>query len=276
MPRIKECVLPNGQWVFYRSKTDVDLLTRELLHEPIYFRHGVTVRDGDCILDVGANIGFFLLQLGQILKEAVVYSIEPIPEVFEVLRRNAQRHSWLEYHLLNYGLSRNEGATSFKYFPRLSVASTMYPDESRMFRRNSRRFVLTEMRQRSRILRGLLACTPEWLWFPVSESIRRYYQSTRNVTCRLRRLTDVIDEEGITGIDLLKVDTEGAEEDVLSGIEPRHWSLIRQAVIEVHQGRKGLLRIERLLHDQGFTTVSELAVPGVEHLYLVFARRADT
>jgi hypothetical protein len=149
----------------------------------------------------------------------------------------------------------------------------MYPDESLEFRLNSRRFVLAELRQRSRILRGLLTCTPEWLWFPLSESIRRYYHEIRVVNCRLRRLSGVIDESQIQRIDLLKVDTEGAEEDVLAGIESRHWDRIRQAVVEVHQGLESRTRVERTLQDRGFATVGAQLVPEVDHLHLVYARR---
>lgn len=275
MPAIKECVLSNGQRVYYRSKADVDILAREMFERPIYLQHGLAVKNGDCIFDIGANIGFFLLQLGQTLQQATVYSFEPIPEVFEVLQCNAKQFSKLDCRLFNIGLARAAGEVPFQYFPRASVASTMYPDRSPEFRRNSRRFVLAEIRERSRILRWLVDGTPQWLWFPVSESIRRHYQSARTVRCRLRRLSEVIDDERIARIDLLKVDTEGAEDDVLAGIDERHWGLIRQAVVEVHGGRDSLERVEKLLCDHGFSTASESVVPGVEHLYLVFGRRKE-
>lgn len=273
MPTIKQCTLTNGQQVFYRSRFDVDILTREMSQRPLYLRHGLQLQDGDCIIDVGANIGFFLLQLGRTLRYATVYAFEPVPQIFDVLERNAERHCPLTVQLFNCGLAQSNGTATFTYFPRTSVASTMYPDASAEFQRNSRRFVLSEMRSRSRLLRGLLACTPEWLWFPISESIRRYYQKTEQVTCTLRRLSEVIEEEQIGRIDLLKIDTEGAEEDVLLGIDPHHWDRMRQAVVEVHRGRDGLERVERLLHERGFSTVSESVLPGVEHLYLVYARR---
>ncbi|MGE3776801.1 MAG: FkbM family methyltransferase [Pirellulaceae bacterium] len=270
---LKECTLPNGQRVFYRSKADVDILTREIFAEPFYLRHGLRIEDGNCIFDVGANIGFFLLQLGQQLQRASVYSFEPVPEVFEVLRRNAERHCLLDHQLFNCGLSHTPGKASFTYFPRTSVASTMYPDSSREFRLNSRRFVLAELAARSRIFRAVLRVTPEWLWYPLTEAIRRYYQRAREVTCELRRLSDVIDEHGVRQIDLLKVDTEGAEEDVLRGIEPHHWPLIGQLVVEVHHGRESVRRMESLLRAQGFATVHEQLLPTVEHLHIIYARR---
>ena len=115
--------------------------------------------------------------------------------------------------------------------------------------------------------------TPGWFWFPLAELLRRFFQSSKQVTCQLRKLSDVIREQQIEAIDLLKVDTEGAEEDVLAGIEPEHWSRIRQAVVEVHHGKESLERMERLLRSYGFTTSSEPVVPGVDHLHVVYARR---
>lgn len=276
MATIKKCKLAHGQEVFYRSKTDVALLSREFLaDENLYLRHGLAIQDGDCIFDVGANIGFFLLHLNRVLRNGTVYAFEPIPEVHEVLQRNAERHNHLDLHLFECGLSGNEGEATFSYFPRTSVASTMYPDTSAEFRRDSRRFVLQEMRDRSGLLRAAVASTPEWLWFPLTEAIRRHFHATKQVQCRLRRLSDIIRDEAIEQIDLLKVDTEGAEEDVLQGIDPQDWPRIRQAVVEVHRGPASAERMECLLRDRGFKTVREQAVPGIDHLHLVFARREE-
>ena len=69
------------------------------------------------------------------------------------------------------------------------------------------------------------------------------------------------------------MDTEGAEEDVLAGIEPDHWIRIRQVVVEVHHGKDSLHRMEHLLQSHGFTTNSEPVFPGLDHVHVVYARR---
>lgn len=261
--------------VYFRSKVDVDILARELMKsDNLYLRHGITISPGDCVFDVGANIGFFALFVNQMISEGRLYAFEPIPEVFEVLKLNTDRHNRLDLQLFNCGLSKQVGRAAFTYFPRTSVASTMFPDRSADYQKNSRQFVLEEMRLFHPLVRRAVDCTPAWCWFPLTEGLRRYYQSSKTVGCELRRLSDVIREENIAVIDLLKVDTEGAEEEVLSGIETDHWPRIRQAVVEVHHGRESLIRMEQLLQAHGFTTVSEPVVPGVEHLFVVYAHRA--
>ena len=52
--------------------------------------------------------------------------------------------------------------------------------------------------------------------------------------CRLRRLSDVMKEQGVERIDLLKIDVERAEEEVLGGIEDEDWEKIDQIVMEAH------------------------------------------
>mgnify|MGYP003327165924 CR=1 FL=1 len=272
---IKSSTLPNGQVVFYRSRVDLDLLSRELLTEDhAYLRHGIAIDDGDCIFDVGANIGFFLLSLQRRLRSGRVFAFEPIPQVFEVLRKNAASLDQLELHLLPCGLSSSAGEATFDYFPRTSVLSTMRPDLSPEFRRDSRRFVLDEIRSRSAVGRAVAAVTPEFLWYPLTESIRRHYHVTERVACRLRTLSEIVDEYAVERIDLLKIDTEGAEEDVLAGLRPGHWDRVRQVVVEVHRGREELARMEALLAGRGFVTVSEPVFPGVDNPNVVFARRA--
>ena len=273
MTTIKQCVLSTGQKVFYRSKADVDILSREMFQNLVYLRNGITLKDGDCIFDVGANIGFFLLQIGQLLREATVFCFEPITPIFEVLTRNAEQNCRLDYRLFNVGLSKSDCSAEFTYFPRTSVASTMYPDKSADYRRNSRRFVVSEMANRSGRLGGLIARMPGWLLYPLTEPIRRRYQAATSVSCRLRRLSDVIDEVGISRIELLKIDTEGAETDVLAGLESRHWELVQQLVVEVHHGIESRHQMEKILQDRGFSTTSEPVLAGVDHLHVVFARR---
>ena len=52
-------------------------------------------------------------------------------------------------------------------------------------------------------------------------------------------------------VDLLKVDVEGGELDVLLGIDPLHWPLIRQVILEAHDINGRLAAICDLLASHG-------------------------
>jgi len=92
--------------------------------------------------------------------------------------------------------------------------------------------------------------------------------------CRLRTLSEIVEEERVERIDLLKVDVEKSERAVLAGIRPEHWGRIGQAVIEVHDEQGSLDEIEQLLATQGFKVSREQAplLKGTT-IFTVFASR---
>ncbi|MGO4758500.1 AMP-binding protein, partial [Streptomyces sp. 2MCAF27] len=56
--------LPNGLPVFHHNRSETDFVYEEIFTNLEYLRHGVTIRDGDTIVDIGANIGLFTLFAG--------------------------------------------------------------------------------------------------------------------------------------------------------------------------------------------------------------------
>ena len=70
------------------------------------------------------------------------------------------------------------------------------------------------------------------------------------------RLSDVIAEEGIERIDLLKINVEKSELDVLLGLDADDWPKIRQLVIEVDR-RRNLEPITSLLEMHGYDVLVE-------------------
>jgi protein-L-isoaspartate O-methyltransferase len=80
---------------------------QEIVESRTYLQHGVEVREGDTVLDVGANIGvaaaFFAVECGA----GTVHSFEPVPPIFEVLRENLSDLSACVPH--EYGLGSGGG-----------------------------------------------------------------------------------------------------------------------------------------------------------------------
>ena len=68
--------LPNGWEVHASSPSEVSFLYREIFEGQSYLQHGITVQDGDVVVDVGANIGAGLLleQLTSISNKAKLLS----------------------------------------------------------------------------------------------------------------------------------------------------------------------------------------------------------
>ena len=269
----KERTLPNGIDVFYSSGGNLAALKREF-ESDIYHKHGIELKNGDCIFDVGANIGFFMLHLNQHLNNARVFSFEPIPDTFEILKKNAQRHNGLNLKLYNCGLSDEAGNATFTHYPKSNICSTMFPQSSEEYLENNRQYVFDKIRARGAVSRAGLDHMPKFLQCLLFKLIFSwYYRAQVDVECKLRTISDIIDEQRIERIDYLKIDTEGAELNVLSGIRPQHWPIIRQAVIEVHDGSNGLEKVIEVLERNDFNCIVEQPSDTLSHLRMVYASK---
>lgn len=74
----------------------------------------------------------------------------------------------------------------------------------------------------------------------------------KNVPVRLRRLDDVLAEEGVAAIDHLKIDVEGAELRVLDG-GPKALARTRRVVMEIHPPRVDPAAMRARLEAAGFS-----------------------
>src|SRR5262249_29721396 len=105
-------------------------------------------------------------------------------------------------------------------------------------------------------LQAALANTPTTVLAWGAMLVRRAFR-IRRVRAPVQTLSRVIEAFAIPRVDLLKIDVEGAEEDVLLGLEPESWSRVRHVVVEVHdvEGRVG--RIRDLMESHGLHVVIE-------------------
>ena len=265
--------LPNGLSIYYMNRGETDLIYHEIFNERIYARHGIELKDGDTILDIGANIGLFMLFVSRICPNAKVYSFEPVPQIFEVLERNAQLHNPRGTCLVNAGISDKRSTATFQFLPRFACSSTMYPDSSDEQLDRNEQFTLNALDQGpNRIVASLFSHLPRPVRSWVARAIMRYYAKTEPVTCQLLSVSDVIQTHGIEQIDLLKIDAEGAELDVLRGISDQDWPRVRQITIEVHRGEAAVQKVESILKTRGFETANDFS-PSSPAETMVYARR---
>jgi amino acid adenylation domain-containing protein/FkbM family methyltransferase len=256
--------LPNGAVVAQLNKNETDYIYQEIFEHQAYLRHGITIKDGDCIFDVGANIGLFTLFAHQIAKQPRIYSFEPNPAVYEILQANAGLYG-SDVKTFNCGLSNESKRATFTFFPGFSLLSGFYADAQadkevvKTFMTNQRNGGIAEMAELVEQADGILAerFTPE------------------TFDAELRTLSDVIEQERIERIDLLKINVEKSELGVLAGIEERHWARIRQIVLEVDV-KEHLPIITALLERRGYEYAVEQddLLEGTSLCYL-YAIRAD-
>jgi amino acid adenylation domain-containing protein/FkbM family methyltransferase len=237
-------VLPDGSPVAHLNRNETEYIYNEIFVLQAYLRHGITIRDGDCIVDVGANIGLFTVFASRLARNLRIVACEPNPAAFACLEANAA--AWgAGVRCLPLGLSRESGSAELTWFEGLSLLSGFYADVATE-REMVKRYVLNQQGK---------APDDERFVADVGDVIDNRLRA-RTVTAQLRTLSSVVAEEGIERIDLLKVNVEKSELDVLRGLDADDWSKIRQAVIEVDQ-QDHVEPITQLLERHGFEVMVE-------------------
>ncbi|HEY7817265.1 MAG TPA: amino acid adenylation domain-containing protein, partial [Vicinamibacteria bacterium] len=252
--------LPNGLVVADLNQHETAYQYEEIFEEETYLRHGIALEDGDCVFDVGANIGLATLFFHSRQRNLRIYALEPVPALFEILKLNTELYG-IDAVVLPLGLSASRREASIIYYPGYSLMSGLYADAQ-----EEADTVRTVLRNRERAgdmeARAFLGHADELL--------ERRFAGER-VVCQLASLSEIIRQQGVERIDLLKVDVQKSELDLLEGIEGRDWDRIRQVVLEVHDVGGRLARVKELLSGRGFDVVveQEAMLEGTDrhHLY---------
>lgn len=292
--------LPNGMTVAHLNKSETEFVYEEIFSQRHYVKHGITLHKDACVFDVGANIGLFSLFIAQECPNATLYAFEPLPPIFEKLQINNHIHG-INTTLFNCGLSNQEGSDVFTFYPHVSVISGRFADK-----KNEHDLVKTFMnRQLTNGNRDTVYSNEDYSNTLLDELLTARLES-KQFNCQFRTLSEVIAEQRVERIDLLKIDVEKSELDVLSGINDNDWHKIRQLVVEVHdeevpekaiqdltchnyedqnniiqnrqthkkQGR--LAFITQLLNDKGYTvTVEQEDLLQDTSLYNIYAHRPN-
>jgi natural product biosynthesis luciferase-like monooxygenase protein/FkbM family methyltransferase len=241
--------LPNGMTITYVTEFQVGNGYQEIFDDEIYLRHGITLPDNASVLDVGANIGFFSLFVHQRSKGARVFAFEPFPPTFDALKSNVELYG-LDVRLFNRGVADRPGHAEFTFYPNAPGLSGRFAGTAEDIAEN--RALILDWLETSGAGGRI---TPE----QIDEAIREHLR-TETFPVELVSLSDVIREQGIEHIDLLKVDAEKSEADILAGLSQEDWRKIDQVVLEVHSDEL-LEKVSGLLKEHGFDlAVDDFAV----------------
>lgn len=254
----KKVKLPDGRPFYCVDHREIPLMYRELFEERVYLQHDIELTPNMTVFDVGANVGMATLFFAENCPSARVFSFEPLPPTYAALRGNLELHGLTNVKSFNIGLSEKEGAAEFKFYPYSAGWSTMRPNHSPEFYK----IMWNDIKSYDR-----LPVLVSWIFkTPVIgdlfvKFIVHMKMTNKTFRCSLRRLSDVIREQGVNRIDLLKVDVERAEWDVLNGIDEADWPKIQQAVVEAQNDidPQNSAKIVRLLESKGFQVVEKQA-----------------
>lgn len=168
--------------LFMADVYDIDALVKTLPADPV-------------VIDIGANAGFFDVQLLSKIERATIYAYEPMPANVATLRRTLQQNPRL-----------NRSVRLFE------MAVTGLPlDHLDLF---------AEAEENSQVVASRFAGFNE--------------NNSHKVTVPCVTLTDIIQTNDLRSVDLLKMDCEGSEYDIIYHTAPDLIRRIGRMVIEVH------------------------------------------
>jgi FkbM family methyltransferase len=67
--------------------------------------------------DIGANIGWYSINMGVIKRDIKVYAFEPIKKTYDMLCKNISLNSMMNINTYNFGFSDKKGTFPFYYYP---------------------------------------------------------------------------------------------------------------------------------------------------------------
>lgn len=156
------------------------------LHDgPIFGAFERLVRPGDVVWDVGANIGTYTRVIRQWFKAGPVIAIEPMAENFALLEENIR-------------LGKLDGVRAF----RLALSD----------RSGEESLQIDDVTSGTAVLDSVSGGA-------ASEGRQAAGLPPRSERVRIARLDDLVEKEGLPAPQVIKIDTEGAEVQVLAGSE---------------------------------------------------------
>jgi len=170
----------NNRKVFYRtSSSDMTLIYEILLKSKFKAEYFFPDElDPKVIFDIGGNIGITSIFLAHLFPNAKIYSFEPLPENFEILKKNIKKYNNIE--AFNIGLGSKNG--NFKVY---------YSNDSENF--------------------GGISFHPD----PVGNNLDSF------IVCEVQNINTVVEKLNLDYIDIIKIDTEGAEYDILTSLKEK-------------------------------------------------------
>ena len=204
--QVKEPVYQVFKELFMQDVYEIDALVAQLPEQPV-------------VIDIGANAGFFAVQLFSKIEWPTLYAYEPMPANIQAFRQTIDQNSCLQT-----GVHLHQMAVTGTYQPSLDL--------------------FADAADGSQVVASVFADFHE--------------NNTRRFTVPCITLTAIIENNSLTTIDLLKVDCEGSEYDIFYNTDPALLQCVRHIVMEIHDvdtDRNNVTALNTYLQSLGFQTI---------------------
>jgi FkbM family methyltransferase len=152
-------------------------------------------RPGMTAFDIGAHLGYFTLILARLVGESgQVYAFEPLPHNVQRLRGHLRQNAFDQVKVKEIAVSESSGTATFYYWPESSIL-------------------------------GSIAS---------AKGFAGKKEATSQLNVRTQSVDDLIEQEGIDQLDIVKLDAEGEEVHILCGMNKTLATMHPTIICEFH------------------------------------------
>ena len=200
--------LPNGLTFFGTDATQrvsADFLSREIFWKKFYDRPQFRGQDGFNVVDIGANMGLFVLWMSPQIGSGKICCVEPT-SAFDTLSENVRRNNLSNVHMIRCAAGTPDSTLEILEYPEFNGVN------------HNAEF------------------TPApWGQFFIRLLHRRKPLPPIRTSHPCRDLTSILDEVSFEKVDLLKIDCEGGEYEILDATTDDVLSRIDRVCMEFHE-----------------------------------------
>ena len=205
---VKKIELPNGL-AFYLPSTNMEgavhFLVKEIFKKQRYTHPGFEIGPNDTVIDVGANMGLFVLWAAPQAARGRLIAIEPT-SVIDCLNLNVQLNGLTNVTAIRAAVGRTGQPLDLVEYPGFNIVT----HQAGIRPAAITRFLI-------RLVYG------------------KYRAEPVHTTTTCLSLAKIMDDNQVQGVDYLKMDCEGGEYEIFRSMEADHWQRIRRIALEFHE-----------------------------------------
>lgn len=200
--------LPNGLHLELNSAADrrgAEFLIDEIFTRKTFCRDGFAMEPTDVVVDIGANLGVFLLWAAPQVPQGRVVAVEPLP-IVEAIARSIRVNALQNATCVQAAVGSGIGALELEYVPGFEMVAHR---------------------------RGFRLAFGTWLWSGIWW--HQLWSGTHRFTARGLSLGQLFEEANVTQVDWLKLDCEGGEYEIFRHATASDWVRVHRLAMEFHE-----------------------------------------
>jgi FkbM family methyltransferase len=231
--------LPNGTVCHLTAESMrpfAKYLRREIFEQRRYARAGFELRANDIVMDVGGNIGMFVLWAAPQVPQGWIVSVEPNPVSLGCLKLNIEQNHLGNVTAIQVAAGGDGGTMELVYHPGWEAMAYDARVSAPWFYKAS---------APARLVRWLIAGL-------ANRKIPA--EPARRIVAPLMSIERMMDNHRLPVVNYLKLDCEGSEFEVMRNVSEACWSRIERAAIEYHEfgSDRRVTELVAILEGNGF------------------------